>query len=63
QIDGRGSHEPVATNATAEGRSRNRRVEIYVGEPAQPQQPQYQQPQHQPPQYQQPPQQYPQYRR
>ncbi|PAT36852.1 hypothetical protein CK623_05985 [Vandammella animalimorsus] len=67
QIDGRGSHEPVATNATAEGRSRNRRVEIYVGEPAQaqpqqPQPPQYQpQPYPQQPQYQQPPQQYPQY--
>lgn len=35
QIDGRGAHEPVATNATVEGRARNRRVEIYVGEPAQ----------------------------
>lgn len=32
QIDGRGSYEPVASNGTAEGRSRNRRVEIYVGE-------------------------------
>lgn len=35
QIDGRGSHEPVASNATTDGRARNRRVEIYVGEPAQ----------------------------
>ncbi|MCL4799087.1 MAG: OmpA family protein [Burkholderiales bacterium] len=33
-IDGRGSREPVATNATAEGRAQNRRVEIFVGEPA-----------------------------
>lgn len=32
QIDGRGSYEPVASNATADGRSRNRRVEIFVGE-------------------------------
>lgn len=29
---GRGSHEPIATNATAEGRAQNRRVEIYMGE-------------------------------
>jgi outer membrane protein OmpA-like peptidoglycan-associated protein len=35
QIDGRGSREPVADNATASGRARNRRVEIYVGESAQ----------------------------
>lgn len=35
QIEGRGSYEPVASNATAEGRARNRRVEIFVGEPAQ----------------------------
>jgi len=34
-IDGRGSREPVASNATAEGRAQNRRVEIYIGEPAQ----------------------------
>jgi outer membrane protein OmpA-like peptidoglycan-associated protein len=34
-IDGRGSWEPVADNATPEGRARNRRVEIYVGEQAQ----------------------------
>jgi len=33
-IDGRGSHEPVADNATADGRARNRRVEIYMAEPA-----------------------------
>lgn len=34
-IDGRGSREPVANNATAQGRSANRRVEIYVAEPVQ----------------------------
>lgn len=32
QVEGRGAREPVATNDTAEGRARNRRVEIYVGE-------------------------------
>ncbi|RPH44949.1 MAG: OmpA family protein [Burkholderiales bacterium] len=32
-IDGRGSREPVADNATEAGRARNRRVEIFVGEP------------------------------
>jgi len=32
RIEGRGSHEPVADNATAAGRAQNRRVEIYVGE-------------------------------
>ncbi|MCZ2104009.1 MAG: OmpA family protein [Comamonadaceae bacterium] len=32
QVSGRGSHEPVASNATAEGRAHNRRVEIFVGE-------------------------------
>jgi len=32
QVAGRGSHEPIASNATAEGRARNRRVEIYVDE-------------------------------
>lgn len=32
QTAGRGSYEPVATNNTPEGRSRNRRVEIFVGE-------------------------------
>lgn len=31
-VEGRGSHEPIATNNTADGRARNRRVEIYVGE-------------------------------
>ncbi len=34
-IDGRGSHEPVASNDTAEGRARNRRVEIFMFEPQQ----------------------------
>ncbi|QEL54897.1 OmpA family protein [Chromobacterium paludis] len=34
-IDGRGSREPVADNGTASGRAMNRRVEIYVAEPAQ----------------------------
>ncbi len=31
-VDGRGSREPVASNDTADGRARNRRVEIYMGE-------------------------------
>jgi outer membrane protein OmpA-like peptidoglycan-associated protein len=31
-IDGRGSHEPLASNDTETNRSRNRRVEIYVAE-------------------------------
>ena len=31
-VEGRGSMQPVATNDTAEGRGRNRRVEIFVGE-------------------------------
>jgi outer membrane protein OmpA-like peptidoglycan-associated protein len=34
QIDGRGSYEPVADNATAEGRARNRRIEIFLAERA-----------------------------
>lgn len=34
-IDGRGSREPVADNASEAGRARNRRVEIFVGEPQQ----------------------------
>ncbi|OSZ65501.1 OmpA family protein [Hydrogenophaga sp. IBVHS2] len=32
--DGRGSREPVADNGSAAGRAANRRVEIYVAEPA-----------------------------
>ena len=32
--DGRGSREPIADNSTAAGRAANRRVEIYVAEPA-----------------------------
>lgn len=39
-VDGRGSHEPIASNATVDGRSRNRRVEIFVAEPQQQQAPQ-----------------------
>ena len=31
-VEGRGSHQPVASNDTAYGRARNRRVEIFVGE-------------------------------
>jgi outer membrane protein OmpA-like peptidoglycan-associated protein len=31
-IDGRGAREPIADNLTDQGRARNRRVEIYVGE-------------------------------
>ncbi|MEJ7138387.1 OmpA family protein [Amphibiibacter pelophylacis] len=33
-IEGRGSREPVASNASNEGRAQNRRVEIYVSEAA-----------------------------
>jgi outer membrane protein OmpA-like peptidoglycan-associated protein len=33
--EGRGSREPIADNSTAAGRTKNRRVEIYVAEPAQ----------------------------
>jgi len=32
QVEGRGAREPIATNDTNDGRSRNRRVEIFVGE-------------------------------
>lgn len=32
QVEGRGSHQPIATNDTNDGRARNRRVEIFVGE-------------------------------
>lgn len=32
--DGRGSREPIADNSSAAGRAANRRVEIYVAEPA-----------------------------
>lgn len=32
--DGRGSREPIASNATESGKAKNRRVEIYVSEPA-----------------------------
>lgn len=33
-IEGRGEREPIASNADNSGRARNRRVEIYVAEPA-----------------------------
>lgn len=32
-VEGRGSHEPIASNNDSTGRARNRRVEIYVAEP------------------------------
>ena len=34
-VDGRGAREPVADNATAEGRARNRRIDIFLAERAQ----------------------------
>jgi len=32
QVEGRGSAQPIASNDTSDGRARNRRVEIFVGE-------------------------------
>lgn len=32
RVEGRGDREPIASNDSAQGRARNRRVEIYVGE-------------------------------
>ena len=33
-VDGRGSREPIASNSTAADKAKNRRVEIFVAEPA-----------------------------
>jgi outer membrane protein OmpA-like peptidoglycan-associated protein len=35
-VDGRGSHEPLVANDTAANKAKNRRVEIFVAEPAPP---------------------------
>ena len=35
EVVGRGSREPLASNETAEGRAKNRRVEIFMRDPAQ----------------------------
>lgn len=32
-VEGKGEHQPVADNSTADGRARNRRVEIFLREP------------------------------
>jgi outer membrane protein OmpA-like peptidoglycan-associated protein len=34
RTEGRGAHQPIASNDTAAGRARNRRVEIYLGQRA-----------------------------
>jgi flagellar motor protein MotB len=34
-IDGRGSREPIADNATETGRARNRRIDIFLAERSQ----------------------------
>ena len=36
RTEGRGSHQPIASNSTAQGRAQNRRVEIFLAERAQP---------------------------
>lgn len=36
EVVGRGSREPIASNDSAEGRAKNRRVEIFMRDPAQP---------------------------